>query len=204
MKSVRVWISMAALVGVVLVRVDGRLHAQTAGEPIRLSAWAVNMSNIATGANAVMDIRVDRWSTEREREELIATFVEGGQDKLLDKLRDVPIKGRMNIPGWNGPDPDQVRLGWNLRFAMRTAMGDGGARILLATDRYMSFAEMRNRPRTYDYPFTFLEIHLAPDGSGEGKMAVATQLRFDARAKAIIFENYSSEPVRLTNVRIER
>ena len=203
MTSVRVWI-WVALLGVVLARVGARLHAETAGAPIRLSAWAVNMSNIATGANAVIDIRVDRWSTDRERDELIATFVEGGQDKLLDTLRDVPIKGRMNIPAWPGPDPDQVRLGWSLHFAMRAAMADGGSRILLATDRHMSFAETRNRPRTYDYPFTFLEIRLAPDGTGEGKMAVATQLRFDARARTIIFENYSSEPVRLTNVRIVR
>jgi hypothetical protein len=59
-------------------------------------------------------------------------------------------------------------------------------------------------PRTYDYPFTFLEIDLAQDGTGEGKMAVATQLRFDTREKAIIFENYSSEPVRLTNVRVKQ
>jgi hypothetical protein len=195
---------VAALVGAIVVRVDAGLNVLTAGEPIRLSAWAVNMSNIATGANAVMNIRVDRWSTDRERDELITTFVEGGQDKLLDKLRDVPIKGRMNIPSWNGPDPIQVRLGWELRFAMRTAMADGGASILLATDRYMSFAEIRNKPRTYDYPFTFLEIRLAPDGTGEGKMAVATQLRFDPKEKAIIFENYSSEPVRLTNVTVEK
>jgi hypothetical protein len=95
-----------------------------------------------------------------------------------------------------------VRLGWNLRFAMRTPAEDGGVSILLATDRYMSFAEVRNRPRVYDYPFTFLEIHLTRDGAGEGNMAVATQLRFDK--KAIIFENYSSEPVRLTNVKVER
>jgi hypothetical protein len=204
MKPARVWIAVAALVGAVLARVDARVHAQTVGEPIRLSAWAVNMSNIATGANAVMDIRVNRWSTDREREELIATFLEGGQDKLLDKLRDVPIKGRMNIPAWPGPDPNQVRLGWNLRLAMRTPLEDGGTSILLATDRYMSFAEVRNRPRIYDYPFTFLEIRLTRDGTGEGKMAVATQLRFDKKEKTIIFENYSSEPVRLTNVRIER
>ena len=203
MKSVCVWISIA-LAGLVLVAVDGRLHAQTAGAPIRLSAWAVNLSNIATGANAVMDIRVDRWSTDGERDDLIATFLKGGQDKLLDKLRDVSIKGRMNIPGWMGPDPDQVRLGWDVHFAIRTAMADGGARILLATDRHMSFPEVRNRPRTYDYPFTFLEIRLSQDGTGEGKMAVATQMRFDAKAKTIIFENYSSEPVRLTNIRIER
>jgi hypothetical protein len=95
-----------------------------------------------------MDPRVDRWSTEREPDELIATFLEGRRDKLLDKLRDAPIKGRMNIPSWNGPDPNQVRLGWDLRFAMRTAAGDGGTRILLATDRCMSFARRRSFSKT--------------------------------------------------------
>ena len=204
MKSAHVWMAVAALAGAVVVNVNAPVHAQSAGEAIRLSAWAVNMSNIATGANAVMEIRVDRWSSERERDELIATFVEGGQDRLLAKLRDVPIKGRIHIPSWMGPDPYQVRLGWNLRFAMRTPTGDGGADILLATDRYMNFFEVRNRPRTYDYPFTFVEIRLASDGTGEGKMAVATQLRFDKREKAIVFEDYSSEPVRLMNVKVEK
>jgi len=172
-------------------------------EPIRLSAWAVNMSNIATGANAVVDIRVDKWSTDKEREELIATFVDGGQDRLLDALRDVSVKGRIRIPAWQGPDPIQVGLGWNLRFAMQTPLEDGGTSILLATDRYMTFAEVRNHPRIYDYPFTFLDVHLTKDGTGEGKMAIATQLRFDKKAKTIIFEDYASEPVRLTNVKIE-
>ncbi len=204
MKSAPIWMTAAVLAGAVLVHMDARVRAQTAGEPIRLSAWAVNLSNIATGANAVLDIRVDRWSTERERDELIATFVEGGQDRLLEKLRDVPIKGRMHIPSWNGPDPDHVRLGWNLRFAMRTPLPDGGSSLLLATDRYMNFLEVRNRPRIYDYPFTFVEIRLGSDGTGEGKMAVATQLRFDRKEKTIVFENYASEPVRLMNVKVEK
>ena len=194
MRSVYVILLTAFLAGPVLPQ---------SGDPIRLSAWALNMSNIATGANATMDIRVDRWSTERERDALIATFIDGGQDKLLDMLRGVPVKGRVRIPAWRGPDPDQVRLGWNLRFAMATPLEDGGTSLVLATDRYMNFFEVRNRPRTYDYPFTFLEIHLTKDGTGEGKMAVAMQMRFDKKTQTIVFEDYASEPVRLTNVKLE-
>ena len=41
---------------------------------------------------------------------------------------------------------------------MRTPLDDGGTRILIATDRYMTFEEVRNQPRSYDYPFTFLDI----------------------------------------------
>src|SRR4029079_15223694 len=77
-----------------------------------------------------------------------------------------------------------------------------GMRILIATDRYMSFQEVRNRPRTYDYPFTFVDIRLNKDGEGEGKMAVATQLQFDKKKNTIVFENYSTEPVRLQQVKV--
>ncbi len=204
MTSARLWILAAVVAGTVFARADLSVRAQTMGEPIRMTSWAVSMANVATGANAIVDIRVNKWSTPKEREDLIATFVDKGQDKLLDKLRDLPVKGRISIPARQGPDPNQTRLGWDLRFAMQTPLEDGGMRILIATDRYMSFAEVRNRPRTYDYPFTFLEIRLNKDGTGEGKMAVATQLRFDKKKQTIIFENYSTEPVRLTNVKVEK
>ena len=204
MKSARVWLAAVVVVGAVLARPDVSVRAQTMGQPIRLSAWAVSMANVATGANAVIDIRVNKWSTDKERQQLISTLVDKGQDKLLDTLRDLPEKGRISIPGRQGPDPNQTRLGWTLRYAMQSPLEDGGMRIMIATDRYMSFAEVRNRPRTYDYPFTFLEIHLNKEGTGEGKMAVATQLQFDKKKNTIVFENYSTEPVRLTNVKVEK
>lgn len=175
-----------------------------AGVPLRLSAWGVNMSNVGTGGNAVFDIRLTNWSTEKEREQLITTFLEKGQDALLSALQKMPSKGRISIPGRTGPDPTQTRLGWTLRFATTSKGEDGGQRILAATDRYMTFAEVTSGARTKDYPFTFLEIRLNPNGEGEGKLAVATQLKFDKKKNTIVFENYSSEPVRLQKVKIEK
>jgi hypothetical protein len=191
-------------VAVILAGAIPSTNAQTAGEPIRLSAWAVSMGTVGTGRNEVIDIRVNRWSTAKEREDLIATFLEKGQDGLLRALQRAPEKGRINIPGKQGPDPHQTRLGWTLRYAMETPGEDGGRRLMIATDRYMTFEEVRNQPRTVDYPFTFVEIRLNKDGTGEGKLAVATQLQFDKKKNTIIFENYSSEPVRLTNIKVTK
>jgi hypothetical protein len=191
-------------VGIILAGATPSTDAQTAGEPIRLSAWAISMGTVGTGRNEVIDIRINRWSTNKEREDLIATFIEKGQDDLLRALQRLPEKGRINIPGKQGPDPAQTRLGWTLRYAMEAPGEDGGRRIMIATDRYMTFAEVRNQPRTVDYPFTFAEIRLNKDGTGEGKLAVATQLQFDKKKNTIIFENYSSEPVRLTNVKVTK
>ena len=204
MKSAVTAIGAAVVLATFFGRADVAVRAQTAGQPIRLSAWAVSMANVATGSNAVLDIRVNKWSTEKQRQELIAVFLDKGQDALLSKLQDMPDMGRLSIPGRQGPDPNQTRLGWTLRYTNQSPLPDGGMRILIATDRVMSFQEVRNRPRSYDYPFTFLEIHLTKDGTGEGKMAVATQLQYDKKKNTIIFENYSTEPVRLTNVKVEK
>jgi hypothetical protein len=172
--------------------------------PLRLSAFAVNMSTVATGSTAVMDIRIKRWSTAAEREKLITTAVEKGSDALLRALQKMPDHGRISIPGWTGPDPHNARLGWELHYAYNTPGEDGGQRISIATDRYIGFWEARNQPRTIDYPFTLIEIRLGKDGKGVGKMAVATKIEFDKKKKQMVLENYASEPVRLNEVKVER
>jgi hypothetical protein len=179
------------------------IQAQTKGDQLEITAFAVNMSNIATGANAVVDIRINQWSTDEERERLIATMLEKGQDQLLRELTRTPIKGRFRIPGIQGPDPHQLRLGHDLHYAWQTPLPDGGRRIVIATDRYIGFREAANQPRTTDYPFTLFEIRVNKEAKGEGKMAVATKISFDKKKKQIELENYSSEPVRLNNLQMK-
>jgi hypothetical protein len=173
--------------------------------PLRLSAFAVNMSTVrAPGTTAVMDIRITRWSTAAERDKLLATAIEKGPDALLRDLQRAPDHGRISIPGWTGPDPHNARLGWELHYASVTPGEDGGHRIAIATDRYIGMWEARNQPRTIDYPFTLIEIRLDKSGRGVGKMAVATKIEFDKKKKQMVLENYASEPVRLNEVKVER
>lgn len=168
---------------------------QELGAPLRLTAWAVNMSNIATGANATVDIAIERWSTEEERQKLITTFKEKGADKLLDALQDMKRIGYIRLP---------TSIGYDLHFARQVPMDEGGQKIIIATDRPIGFAEARNQPRTIDYPFTLIEIHLSPDGTGQGKMSLATKISFNKKENVLELENYASEPVRLQNVKLEK
>ena len=176
---------------------------QASGEKLEITAFAVNMSNIGTGGSTVVEINIDRWSTPEERELLITTMLEKNSDALLRELQKMPEHGRFSIPGLVGPDPHQLRLGNPLRYTWQTPSPDGGRRIVIATDRYIGFAEARNQPRTTDYPFTLFEIRVNKAGEGQGKMAVATKISFDKKKKAIELENYSSEPVRLNNVKVK-
>ena len=172
--------------------------------PLRLSAFAINMSNIGTGRTNVVDLRITRWTTPEERTALLTTMVEKGADDLMRALLKMPDHGRMRIPGHMGPDPHKVVLGWGLHYAWSTPLPEGGNRIVLATDRYITFAEARNNPRTTDYPFTLLEIHLDKNGEGVGKASVATKISFDRKKNVMELENYGSEPVRLNQVKIEK
>ena len=172
--------------------------------PLRLSAFAVNMSTVQAGRNtAVIDLRITRWSTPAEREKLINIAVEKGQDALLRELQRMPNHGKISIPGWQGPDPHNARLGWTLHYAFATPGEDGGVRIGIATDRYIGFWEARNSPRTIDYPFTLIELRIGADGRGEGKMSLATKIIVEKKKNTIVLEDYKSQPVLLTNLKRE-
>jgi hypothetical protein len=199
--KIRLTIGAAAIAA--LAMAGDAATAQNQGEQLEITAFAVNMSNIATGSNAVVDIRINQWSSEAERERLITTMLEKGSDALLRELQKAPVKGRFRIPAARPPDPHHLALGLDLHYAWQTPLPEGGRRIVLATDRYIGFQEARNQPRTIDYPFTLMEIRVDKDGNGQGKMAVATKISFDKKKKVIELENYSSEPVRLNNLKVK-
>jgi hypothetical protein len=166
--------------------------AQTSGVAERFTAMAVNMDG---GGTATIEIVVNRWSTQAERNRLMTVLLEKGPEKLLDVLQDTPKVGYFrNINS----------LGWDLRYANKVAMPEGGERIVLATDRRISFWEARNRPRSIDYPFTVIELRVNRDGQGEGKMSIATKIIADKENSTITLENYGIQPVLLQSVRREK
>jgi hypothetical protein len=177
--------------------------AQTNQEKLDITAFAVNMSNIGTGGSTTVQIRIDSWSSPEERKHLIETMIEKKADALLKELQKTPSHGRFSIPGLRGPDPHQLRLGYDLHYTWQTALPEGGRKIVIATDRYIGFAEAREQPRTIDYPFTLFEIRVDKNGEGQGKMAVATKIDFDKEKNQVELENYASEPVRLNNVKVK-
>ena len=77
---------------------------------------------------------------------------------------------------------------------------DGKRRIVLALDRPIPYWEAMNRPRTYDYDLSIIVLDLDEENKGQGVMAIGVKITLDMEAKQLEIENYSSEPVRLTNV----
>jgi len=176
----------------------------SATDKVTINGWALSMSTVATGANQTIQIQINGWSSPKQRQHLIDTFLEKKQDGLISELQKQPELGRFNFPGYMGPDPNSVmRLGTDIRYAMNFPGEDGGRRIVVITPRVIGFREATNRPRTYDYRFSLFEMRFDKAGKGEGKLAYATQILFDKKKNTIELENYSSEPVRLNNLTLE-
>jgi hypothetical protein len=172
--------------------------------PVDISGTALGFGTIGAGQTQPIQIIIEKWSPPADRDKLISTFVEKKQDGLLDLLRDMKEIGRWRFPGYMGPDPQKIyQLGTPIKFAASQPLAEGGRRVVIMTDRIISFQENREKPRTIDYPFTLMEMHFDKSGKGEGKMAWFTQINFDKAKKQIELQYYSSEPVRLNNLKIE-
>ena len=168
--------------------------SQTNGADQRFTAIAVNISNIGRAGEGIVEIVVKRWSTEAERDRLLTTLLEKGPERLLSTLQNTKPVGYIRTPN---------SIGYDLHFARRTPGEDGGERIALATDRRISFWEATNRPRSFDYPFTVIELHIGRNGQGEGKMSVATKITAENEHKTIVLEDYANQPVMLHHIKRE-
>jgi hypothetical protein len=185
--------AFAATAGLTLI--VGLPAAQTTNVPERFSAIAVNLDGMTARTGiSTLAITINRWSTAAEREKLLRAVVEKGPEKLLDVLQDMRPVGSIRTPN---------SLAYDLRFAHRMPDEEGGERIILATDRYMSFWETVNRPRSIDYPFMLIELRINRNGEGEGKMSIATKIIADKKSNAIVLENYGTQPVMLNHVKRE-
>ena len=183
------------IVASLCVAAAGALSASVAvaAKPVeRLTAFAVDMSNLSGRARAgTVDISIDRWSTTQERDQLLAALREGGSDSLLRALQGVKEVGY--VRGGSS-------LGYPLRFARSIDLPGGGRRVIIATDRPISFLEAVNQPRSTDYPFMILDIRLDASGKGEGKLLPLAKISINDD-HVVEIENYANEPVRLSSVR---
>jgi hypothetical protein len=179
--------SLVAFVGLALLSTIG-----SAAIVERYVATAISIGSPGRAAAGTVEIAIERWSTDAERDRLMAALLEKGPDKLLDELQQLPRVGYIRTPN---------SIGYDLHYARKAPGEDGGEHVVLATDRYIAFWEAVNRPRTIDYPFTLIELHIGPEGKGEGKMSIATKIMYDKKKSEIVLENYQSQPVLLTEVR---
>jgi hypothetical protein len=199
-------LALGLTVGMLCSLTAGALIRTPGEPPLRLISFAINLgvSNLPRHRSlgvgdrrraGIVEIGIDRWSPPQELGSLLDTLRSRGADKMLTDLQKAPRVGYLRTPD---------RVGWDIHFAAASPTEDGGQDIVLATDRPIRFWEAANLTRTLRYPFTFIQIHLDKNGKGEGKMSVATKITLSQDGKTLELENYSSQPVLLEKVSIQK
>jgi hypothetical protein len=181
---------------VILAVLIAALPAQSADPAGRetFTGFAVDTGGLRRpSSTSHVKITIDRWSTESDRRRLVSAFTEGGEDALLKELQKMKPLGRISTPD---------SIGYVLRYAHQIPLASGGRRILIATDRPLSYWESVNRPRSVDYPYTVVEMRIDASGKGQGKLTVATKV--NAFGDVIELENYDNTPVHLANMRADK
>ena len=93
---------------------------------------------------------------------------------------------------------------YDLYYSRNHPNPDGSRRIVLATNRWVSFREAANDTRSMHYQVTVIELRVGADGNGEGKIVRAAKVKWDRTAHRIEIENYSALPVDLLEVKETR
>jgi hypothetical protein len=162
--------------------------------PSQYAATAIGQAGAVAGKSFALSVYVDGVTSDGEVSELASVLKSKGQDGLLKAFGDLKDKGRLSPTG---------SVGTGMRFIRIYPTANGGQKIVLATDRPISFGELYNMTRTTDYPFSIVVLNLDKDGKGTGSFAPLCKVRFNKKNQLEI-EHWGQKPFRLANVYKEK
>jgi hypothetical protein len=143
-----------------------------------------------------LNIVIDRWSSDAERDRMLGVIAEKGNAKLLDAFSDVSRIGTLHWPGG---------LEYAVRYARRVARPDGGADVVLVVERPLWAwwdADLAKNAVSPDHPFTVVQLRLGKDGKGEGRVSFGAPFASDKIA-GVVITDLTKAPALLTDVRRE-
>jgi hypothetical protein len=153
-------------------------------------ATLVDTSHVLPHAQSVpIRVRLERLTADDRVADLVRVARDKGELALRRALETESV-GRLEING---------RLGDPISYARRIEDADG-VHLLLISERSLSLREIFGNRRSVDYPFTVVEIDLAPDGSGSGNFYGAARIR-PRKDGDIELDGLSALPARLLAVK---
>jgi hypothetical protein len=158
----------------------------------RYTAIAIAMGSAGPGTNVRVTIGIEGWTTPEDRTMLLDTLVNEGPAKLKSALFKQDQLGFVKIGN---------SLGYPLRYAWQVEQ-DGKRHLVLGTERAVTSIERMGVMRSQDYDIALITMTINEDGTGEGSFAPAVEL--SVKDNQLQVKTYSSEAMRLTNLKKEK
>jgi hypothetical protein len=162
--------------------------------PLQYSATAFGQAGSAAGKHFGLNIYISAWTSNQEFQDFADTLKKSGPDGLVRSMEKTKDVGRLSPTGF---------LGSGFRIARYRTAPEGGLRIVMVTNRPMSFGELYRGSRSTDYQFGILVLNIDKDGKATGTLAPVCKIKFDKKGELEI-EHYGQKPWRLANVRREK
>ena len=183
-----------------LIGVPAPAVAESGDLPMNFQANVmVTQSGTGGPRSSMIEIRIREWTTEQDRQQVLSEIKEASAQSARNRNRAVAraLRGSSTVGSMNL----RAQTGWPIRYSRITQMPDGKQRILLATDRPVSFAEAFNSSMVGDFDVTVLELILDAEGNGDGTLSLGTEVRWNSEKDKLEVTNFSSQPVKLGSVR---
>ncbi len=143
------------------------------------------------GQHFTLNITIDSYSTEEERQQLLQAFAEGKNQGLYNALRKLPTRGRIQTPG---------TVGYELKFIRLLPNSPQGTRkIRIMTDRPITIIESREQTRSLDYSLSAVDLDLNEvSEKSTGTLLPLCEFKIDKKTKEFIVE-VRQNPFKLVN-----
>ena len=145
-------------------------------------------------ATAGFTLRLKGFTSDEEFGHYLGILAEADQFDVLKAIKNVNL-------GTFTPTRD---VGRQISVARKTTLPDGRTRIVVAFERWLKFAEVRNGYRSEDYPFAILEVIFDAKGKGTGTYIAACAVDLERDKKTGQFklelENFGTYPSKVMGV----
>jgi hypothetical protein len=189
--------------------------------------FSATTENVSGGQNPIR-IELFRWSTDAERDQLVAAWNMTNTSAAPAAGRGGRAGGGRGGRGGGGADTPRATpesslaaalatsptvgylwssevAGYAVRYAARFPSSDGGEHIILLTDRRLGAGDDQWKPTSpgpgMSYEFSLIELHLNPNGQGEGKASLMGKVMLDPTTKALALDNYEAVPALFKGVK---
>ena len=162
---------------------------------VAIETFNARAFNVQTGQTGRIEIVINRWSTDGEREVLKAVLKAAGSQAMVQEMQNLPQVGYIKTP---------ETMGDALTFARSTVLPDGTRQVVVATNRPISVAGSLAPGAAQKYDLSVIEMRWKKgDKTGEGKMTLAAQASIDPKTGNVQIQNYAGMPSVLRDITVK-
>jgi hypothetical protein len=167
----------------------GAVRRPTAPETFRAQAKATSDAGLA-GA-AYVDMQIDKYSPDAERDAMLAALKSAGYPALVDMIRKAPAIGTVKV----GTETFAVR------WARQQRSGENRRTISIVTDKPILFVgggQANAKPRE-GYDLAVMQFEMDDAGVGSGTMAAAAKIK-PGGPNGFQIDDYADQPIKLVSI----